>query len=464
MLFIDFKFIFLFLPLFLLGNFFLAKNTKFSIGLILLFSLIFHGMYSIKATLLLCFSLSMNYFFVNRIYQNKIILFISLIFNLVILFFFKYVGFFSDILEDLFGFQTPRYHPALPLGISFFTFTQIACLVDSYQDQQRKSFLNYSAFVSYFPHLIAGPIIHYKPMITQFLGKSIRKFNIETFRSGIILFAVGFAKKTILADTIAAYINPIFNGLEPSIALSSLDAWMLALGYTFQLYFDFSGYTDMAIGISRMINVELPKNFNAPYLCTNLIDFWRRWHISLSLFLKDYLYIPLGGNQKGSLRRYINLLITMILGGIWHGAGYTYVVWGLYHGIGLTFNHMMRSVNIRLPKFISWLLTFLFVIHGWVIFRSPDLRTASYLLKSMYTRSEVGVTLPKHSFFLIILIIIGYFGAYFFRPIILTRPQEVNSLVLSLRFPRIVLFCAGILFAIALIMTTNDSPFLYFQF
>lgn len=464
MLFTDLKFIFLFLPLFLLGYFFFSKGQKWPVALIFGFSVIFHSFYSLKATLLLLFSIGVNYLFINRIYQNKNILIASLVFNLGTLFFFKYIGFFADVLDDVFGFQIPHYHPSLPLGISFFTFTQIACLIDSYRENQRKSYLNYSAFVSYFPHLIAGPIIHYKPMVVQFLEENTRRFKIEPFVSGLMLFSLGLAKKIILADTIAGLIDPVFNGIEPTTALSTIDAWMLAVGYTFQLYFDFSGYTDMAIGISRMINVDLPKNFNSPYLRSSLIDFWRCWHMSLSLFLKDYLYIPLGGNRKGPLRRYANLLMAMVLGGIWHGAGYTYALWGLYHGIGLALNHLVRTINIRIPEFVSWFVTFLFIINGWVIFRSPNLSVANQVLQSMYRLNEAAVILPRNGVALIIVIAIGYFGTYFLRPLILATTKEINPLIPSLRFPSVVLFCTGLLFAISLIMTTNDSPFLYFQF
>jgi alginate O-acetyltransferase complex protein AlgI len=355
------------------------------------------------------------------------------------------------------------------LGISFFTFTQIACLVDSYREKiVHRTLGNYGAFVSYFPHLIAGPIIHYKPMVTQFLDGQASRFQGENFLSGLRLFSLGLAKKVIVADTIAGFIDPVFKGLAPSVDLVAVDAWMLALGYTFQLYFDFSGYTDMAIGISRMMNIELPKNFDAPYLSSSLIDFWRRWHISLSLFLKEYLYIPLGGNRKGNFRKYINLLITMILGGVWHGAGYTYALWGFYHGIGLLVNHGVQG-RVNFPKPLGWLCTFLFIINGWVIFRSPDLGTAFQILKAMYFMTKRDMAqmvsqIPNQGIVLIILVAIAYFMIYFIKE---KGGIAVPGLAKRYRYaahPAFILFLCGIIFSISLIMTTNDSPFLYFQF
>jgi alginate O-acetyltransferase complex protein AlgI len=468
MLFTDLYFIFLFLPLFLVGYFF-CHHHRWVIPVIFGSSLVFHGLYSLHATLLLVFSIAVNYFFVRQIYQNKKILILSLIFNLGILFFFKYVGWFADVLNDVCGYGIPRYNPDLPLGISFFTFTQIACLADSYREKiVHRTLGNYGAFVSYFPHLIAGPIIHYKPMVVQFLDEKTSRFQEDNFLSGLMLFSLGLAKKIIVADTIAGFIDPVFKGLGPSVDLSVLDAWMAAVGYAFQLYFDFSGYADMAIGISRMANIELPKNFNSPYLSSSLIDFWRRWHISLSLFLKDYLYIPLGGNQKGNFRKYIHLLITMILGGIWHGAGYTYAFWGFYHGVGLVANHLARGFRLTLPKPIGWFFTFLFVLNGWVVFRSPDLGTATQILKAMYFMTGKDVIapsqIPNQGMAWIIFIAITYFMVYFVREREGFCVQTKSARYACFAHPPLLLFLSGIIFAISLIMTTNDSPFLYFQF
>ncbi|MFI3220707.1 MAG: MBOAT family protein, partial [Methylococcales bacterium] len=324
--------------------------------------------------------------------RAKLLLITSIIANLSLLGYFKYANFFVDNLNSLTGSAITMAKVFLPLGISFFTFTQLAFLVDTYQGKVKEyNFVHYTLFVTYFPHLIAGPVLHHKEMMPQFANRDICRFNYDNAMVGLIIFFIGLFKKVVLADSIASYVSPVFSS---TTELSFLDAWGGALCYSLQLYFDFSGYSDMAIGLSRLFGVTLPLNFHSPYKAVNIIEFWRRWHITLSRFLRDYLYIPLGGNRYGKSRRYFNLILTMLLGGLWHGAGWTYLLWGGLHGVYLVINHGWHGLrrhfgqnpDIPLPKplhAVATLLTFLAVVLAWVIFRSENVNIAMAMLKAM---------------------------------------------------------------------------------
>lgn len=255
------------------------------------------------------------------------------------------------------GLDIPLFEIYLPLGISFFTFTQIAFLVDAYRGQaERSGFVNYFLFVTYFPHLIAGPILHHRAMMSQFATRTLSVFSRENFMIGLTFLLIGLFKKLVIADNIAGYANDLFTVAEKGVVPDIRSAWIGAVAYSFQLYFDFSGYCDMAVGMSRMLNITIPYNFNSPYKATSIIDFWRRWHMTLSNFLRDYLYIPLGGNRRGDARRYVNLFMTMLIGGAWHGAGWTFVVWGALHGSFLVVNHLWVSLRRRLNWTVDHLL------------------------------------------------------------------------------------------------------------
>lgn len=257
-------------------------------------------------------------------------LIVGITLNLALLGYYKYTDFFIENANMLFHTNYALHHLVLPLGISFFTFTQIAYLVETYHGKVfQHHFLSYILFVTYFPHLLAGPIIHYENMMPQFLDRSLQKVNYDNIVRGLFLFSIGLCKKVLIADSLAEWANAGFAATHTT-TLTMLEAWITSLSYTFQLYFDFSGYTDMALGVSLMLNIKLPINFNSPYKASSIIDFWRRWHITLSHFLRDYLYIPLGGNRKGMVRKMGNILTTMLLGGLWHGAGWTFVLWGGY--------------------------------------------------------------------------------------------------------------------------------------
>jgi D-alanyl-lipoteichoic acid acyltransferase DltB (MBOAT superfamily) len=277
----------------------------------------------------------------------------------------------------------------LPIGISFYTFTQIAYLVDAYQGEVREnSLLNYSLFVSFFPQLIAGPILHHREMMPQFVDPANRRVNSRNIALGITIFVAGLVKKVVIADTLA----PIANyGFDEATALTLAEGWMTSLAYTFQLYFDFSGYTDMAIGAALLFNIKLPFNFDSPYKSLNIQVFWRRWHMTLGRFLMRYVYIPLGGNRRGRMRTYINLIATFLIGGFWHGAGWTFIFWGLLHGMALVIHRIWQTLNIQMPRLLAWLLTFLFVNASWVFFRAKEWEDALKVLRGMVNFESIGI-------------------------------------------------------------------------
>jgi D-alanyl-lipoteichoic acid acyltransferase DltB (MBOAT superfamily) len=322
--------------------------------------------------------------------------------NLILLGYFKYAKFFVENLNHLAGTTLPIGEVFLPLGISFFTFTQIAFLVDTYQGKVKEyNFVHYALFVTYFPHLIAGPVLHHREMMPQFAKRDAYHISWDNVAVGLTIFALGLFKKVIIADSLGDFATLIFDAVKAGGQPMLFEAWVGALAYTLQLYFDFSAYSDMAIGLSLMFNVRLPMNFNSPYKATSIIDFWRRWHITLARFLRDYLYIPLGGSRHGKARRYMNLMITMLLGGLWHGAGWTFVIWGALHGVYLMVNHGWRELKQRMDwgdggrwsNLAAGGLTFLAVVVGWVVFRADSLSSAITMLHGMVGMN--GVSLPQ---------------------------------------------------------------------
>lgn len=316
----------------------------------------------------------------NRLQAKTLVIF-GIIANISLLFYYKYTGFFLQNINAITGNDLKILNIVLPLGISFFTFTQIAYLVDAYKGQVKEmDYLNYSLFVTFFPHLIAGPILHHSEMMPQFDSKKTKLLNYKNIAKGIFIFAIGLFKKVIIADQFAIWANAGFGNAD---SLSFITGWITSLSYTFQLYFDFSGYTDMALGIALLFNIILPINFNSPYIAQNIQDFWRRWHITLSRFLKDYIYIPLGGNKKGEARLYSNLFITFLIGGIWHGASWTYVLWGALHGLALVIHRIWQKFNIKMNKIVAWLITFNFINICWVFFRAKTFNEALSVLEAM---------------------------------------------------------------------------------
>lgn len=406
MLFNSYSFIFLFLPITLLGFHLIGRrgHHRIAISWLVGASLFFYGWWNPAYLGLILGSMLFNYAIGVAILsqtnkQAKILLTAGIATNLALLGYFKYANFFVDNLNTLAGSSFTLETIILPLAISFFTFQQITYLVDAYRGETREyQFLHYALFVTFFPQLIAGPIVHHREMLPQFAKEALYRLKAEHLAAGITIFTLGLFKKVVLADGIAVYATPVFSAAEMGVALTFFEAWCGALAYTLQLYFDFSGYSDMAIGLARMFGVRLPLNFNSPYKATSIIDFWRRWHITLSRFLRDYLYIPLGGSRKGGVRRMSNLMVTMLLGGLWHGAGWTFVLWGGLHGIYLVINHAWRKLfpvdhTGWLRNGFGWMVTMLAVVVAWVPFRAESLGGAMQMLTAMMGGN--GLSLPE---------------------------------------------------------------------
>lgn len=408
MLFNSAQFVYLFLPLTFAGFFILARlSPQLAAGWLAAASILFYAWWNPIYVPLLLGSVLGNYLAARALLVAPARVrgwmgAAAIAANLLLLGYFKYANFFLQNIAQLTGQPLEIGRIVLPLGISFFTFTQIAFLVDTYRGLVREPrLLHYTLFVTYFPHLIAGPILHHSEMMPQFARPGTYKLSSRNVAVGMTLFCIGLFKKVILADNSADFANPGFNAAAAGHALSVLDAWGAVLAYTLQLYFDFSGYSDMAIGISRLFGINLPLNFNSPYQSASIIEFWRRWHMTLSRFLREYCYVALGGNRRGPVRRYVNLLLTMVLGGLWHGAGWTYVLWGTLHGCFLMVNHGWRSLrgflgwkvrSTRLTHAASVAFTLILVSVAWVFFRAANVDAAVNVLQGM--AGSHGVVLP----------------------------------------------------------------------
>lgn len=403
MLFNSYDFLFAFLPLTVAGFYLLDRwgAARLLLAWLLAASLVFYAWWNPACLPLLLASIGANYLLGRGLAQSgqssvarKAMLAVGIAGNLGLLGYFKYAGFFAASVGEL--LHAPWQPPVvvLPLAISFFTFQQIAFLVDAYRGEaQPGSLLEYAVFVSFFPQLIAGPIVHHREMMPQIAGGRELAFRAEHISVGLTLLVIGLCKKVVLADNVSEYADTMFEQTVAGKAPTVLEAWIGVLAFTLEIYFDFSGYSDMALGLGRLFGLKLPLNFASPYKATSIVEFWRRWHITLSRFLRDYLYIPLGGNRRGKLRRYGNLMATMLLGGLWHGAGWTFVFWGGLHGVYLCLNHAWQRATRtwlpaswkRHPAYVAgcWLLTFLAVVAGWVFFRAPSFGTATTILASL---------------------------------------------------------------------------------
>ena len=394
MLFSSIEFLFVFLPAVLAGFAACAGIVSLRAGTFWLVaaSLFFYGYWDVSLLPLLFGSITVNYVCGRFLFakQSRSVLWGGLLFNIALLGYFKYAGFLIDNVEGALGTEIANLNIVLPLAISFFTFQQIAYLVDIYRGRAvEPDLLDYMLFVSFFPQLISGPIVHHSEMMPQFRDRSRRWFQRGLIVPAFGFIVIGLYKKVVLADGIAPIADQVFSAANTDVP-SFVDAWSGALAYTFQIYFDFSAYTDMAIGIALLFGIRLPMNFNSPYRATSIIEFWRRWHMTLSRFIRDYIYIPLGGNRHGPSRRYVNLMAAMLIGGLWHGAAWTFVLWGGLHGAYLIVNHLFRRLFPRpetqsvLAVWTGRLLTFASVIVAWVFFRADDFGGASRMLQGMF--------------------------------------------------------------------------------
>ena len=399
MLFSSYTYVLLFLPLVASGYFF--ANAVFGVVAarvwLVLSSFFFYGWWDVVYVPLLLGSIGFNYGLGSYLSVRKIrekwrpqILLLGVVANLSLLGYFKYADFFLQNVGLVFGAEFDLLQLALPIGISFFTFQQIAFLFDAGREDRRAyTPVNYALFVCFFPQLIAGPIVHHREMMPQFEDARNDRVRLNNISAGLFIFAIGLFKKVVLADTFGEWADAGYRDLE---VLTFLQAWMTSLSYTFQLYFDFSGYADMAVGAGLLFNIRLPINFYSPYKSRNIQEFWRRWHMTLGRFLREYLYIPLGGSQKGEGRLFVNLAIVFLLGGLWHGASWMFVAWGALHGSALIVHQLWCKAGVLMPRFLAWLLTFLFVNIAWVFFRAETLPDAVKVLRGMAGLD--GIVLP----------------------------------------------------------------------
>jgi alginate O-acetyltransferase complex protein AlgI len=373
----------------------LTKTDRYRIAVLVAASLTYYAWWNPKYLIVILVSISANYILGNQIVRyrkdndkQRLYLILGVTLNLLALGYYKYTNFILETANAIFFLPVHLFDIILPIGISFFTFQQIAFLVDCYRNETGEyNFSHYALFVTFFPQLIAGPIVHHREMMPQFDRLRHTRADTSNLAVGSTLLIFGLFKKVVIADTAATVSTFVFAGAAIGKELTIDVAWTGAVAYTVQIYFDFSGYSDMAIGSARLFGIRLPINFNSPYRSASIIDFWRRWHITLSRFLRDYLYYPLGGNRYGSFKRYRNLILVMLLGGLWHGAGWNFVIWGGLHGTYLIINHCWRSVigtpfwtRSKIFSIFGQILTLFAVIVAWVFFRAADFTTASTIL------------------------------------------------------------------------------------
>ncbi len=466
LLFNSYIFIFVFLPLMLLAWWSCALSVRTRLGILTAASYIFYGWWDYRFVGLLLLSTVIDYHVGHRLHAATVKsrrvrwLIVSLVSNLGLLIFFKYSGFFAvsvnavcDWLRT--GGSVPIPEIILPVGISFYTFQTMSYSIDIYRKEAEPtdSIWHFAAYVSLFPQLIAGPIVRYSELESQLRNINTR-IDWDKFAQGVLFFVVGMVQKVLLADTIAGKINPLFADYTE---LQFFGAWFAMLGYTCQLYFDFCGYSNMAVGLGRMLGFEFPQNFDSPYKSANIAEFWRRWHMTLSFWLRDYLFIPLGGSRRGQWLTLRNLVIVMFLGGLWHGAGWTFVVWGLFHGAMLVVHSLSRSAcKFRLPRVAGIAMTFFFVVISWTIFRSTDMTMCSELWMSMFgIRGFESSPLAVMGGASAVAVLAGLLGIIFAAP---------NIWQLRIRASVPCAVALSLAFVLCVLRFDGDSPFLYFQF
>jgi len=457
-LFNSFVFLFVFLPLVVVA-YFAVPQHRARLVLIVIASYVFYAYAEWWFALLMAASTLVGFVGGQLIERrgSKAAVAATVVPLLALLGAFKYAAFVGGNLTSFVGVITSQGFPGLhaflngivlPIGISFYTFEGISYAVDVYRGKLKaeRDPLRYAFFISFFPHLIAGPIVRYGILQPQLLRR--HPFDVDRVREGLLLFALGLAKKTLVADSFATWVNRYLD--DPS-SLHAFEAWTAIIGFGFQIYFDFSAYSDMALGLARIFGIELPWNFNRPYRATSPVEFWRRWHVTLSTWLRDYLYIPLGGNRKGERRRDANLIATMGLGGLWHGASLNFVIWGLYQGVLLLATHRLRRLGLRVPPAVAVAITFVVVMFGWVFFRLHSASAIGDAVGAMFLLNGLG-QLPGHLLLLIV-------AATAYTMVI---PEEWTWNVRSFGFARVA--TVGVVLAVAVASIYTSHPFIYFRF
>ena len=486
-LFNSYIFVLLFLPLSLAGYFLLNGCKKYTAASVFLLamSLWFYAYFNISYLPLIVASVLVNYA-VYRVLMRarshgvrRLMLALGVAFDLGLLFYYKYFDFFSENINALFSADLPLRGLILPLGISFFTFQQLSFVIDSYRREVPEyGFVDYALFVTYFPQLIAGPIVTHDELVCQFADRTKRTVNWDNMASGLYLFTLGLAKKVLVADTFGNAVNVAFSDVG---ALTTAEALIAMLGYTLQIYFDFSGYCDMASGIARMMNIDLPENFTSPYRAHSIVEFWRRWHITLTRFFTKYIYYPLGGSKKGMARTALNVMAVFLVSGLWHGAAWTFVLWGALHGIMSVLTRLTEPVCRRIPKFIGVAVTFTFVSFAWVLFRAESVSDALLFFERLFGDGTLAVSssmmrafaLPEILLVLSTLLRVNPYTAYpisvvlgFFAVALFIVFACPNAREYSRRFaptlPRLAVTC--ILLVWCVYSLSGVSTFLYFNF
>lgn len=460
MLFNSYVFIACFLPVTLVVYYFFHSKKAARLTVLAAASFFFYGYWDYRLLPLFTCSIFGNWL-IARWYsrtRQKLVITLGVFFNLLLIAIFKYADFIADSVAWTAGIERTAWGIILPLGISFFTFQQISYLVDlSKAPENFRPLREYALYVSFFPQLIAGPIVRSSEIMAQYDLNPIRPGLYERLSKGSMLFIIGLMKKVLIADPLASIATPVFDKVAISGNVLFADAWLASINYTVQLYFDFSGYSDMAVGIGLLFGYQLPFNFNIPYIARSISEFWLRWHLTLSRFLRDYLYIPMGGSRHGLSRQMLVLFITMFLAGLWHGAGWTYAVFGVLHGLALCINHLWRKNGSQLPAPIAWLVFMTFFITSLAIFRSADIATGLIMVKSMYGLEGLSLsTIGGYNEGLLIAgILISMFG-----------PTSQDVVYEKLR-PHPLLAMAFSIAAVYTVLTIGDhgySEFIYFQF
>ncbi|MDE7184381.1 MAG: MBOAT family protein [Lachnospiraceae bacterium] len=419
MLFNSYIFVFLFLPLVVMGYYGLHHFgwQRAALGYLTMMSMVFYGYNSMAYLAMLIVSILVNFFLVRfmgaksgRVWQRRAALLLGLLYNLGILFYFKYYDFFIENVNAAFKTDYRFLRLALPLGISFYTFQQISYVIDAYRgDCERYSFLEYAAYVSFFPQLIAGPIVYHDELIPQLRAEENHHIQFENLSKGIYAFALGMAKKVLVADTLSKVVTAGYADVE---ALNSVSTMLVMVCYSLQIYFDFSGYCDMAYGIGFLFNVTLPINFNSPYKAASIREFWDRWHMTLTRFFTKYIYIPLGGSRRGTARTYFNVMVVFLVSGIWHGANWTFILWGVVNGFGNLFDRVFGRVLMKIPRLIRVFFTFCFCSIAWSMFRAQSLKQGFLMIKNLGVAGDGRVYGPLTEVFdkLVEVKLLGWMG------------------------------------------------------
>jgi len=477
MLFNSYVFILAFLPLTLIVYFALGRlpeRIPLNKLFLVLASFVFYGYNNpnyvpiILASILVNYALSQMMLSSEKKAVRLPLMLLGLALNLGVLFYFKYHDFFAQNMNAFFGTRFALYRLALPLGISFFTFQQLSYVIDSYRRTvPHYNILDYALFVTFFPQLVAGPIVLHSEIVPQFADPKNRRFNFDNFAPGLYAFALGLFKKVIIADTFGIAVEAGYAAVQ---SLNTIEAWLVAVGYTLQLYFDFSGYCDVATGVGLMFNIKIPLNFNSPYKSKNIREFWQRWHITLSRFLTSYIYFPLGGSRRGIKRTCLNLMVVFLASGLWHGAGWLFLLWGLMHGAASVLYRLFSRQYDRIHPAIQWAITFLFVVIAWVFFRAASMNDALALLRSMFSFDFGGVRKGIVSAFempggiassLNPLFMLGWYALALLSCVFTKNTYEKT---MAFRPTLVNAFMTVVLILYVILSLSNVSVFLYFNF